>query len=312
MAMMVASVYALVPYEMEAYGQTTFDVYEAETVPTLDGIVQEGEYGIPIDIFNLGERNLYVSCDLELSEAEMQELFSDDITVYMTYDDSYLYLAVTCIDQSHMTPLSGTGIWDGDYMEFDIMLPRNDFSQHSNRMCFALGIDNNGGICGFFDKVPDYSDGSYAGVVWQDQKNNAMVTRNGNLTTYETKFAWKGILGINEAPDVALGYVQLCVSSEELAPQSEYEAYLGYIQNTPRLDDATIAEIEALGGSQKFVYNILNFAGKAPEIDHAIEPDAMEPDMEKETQIPVTSDAGIVAAAAVMAVAAGVVLTKKH
>lgn len=310
-AMMTAtSVSALVPYELEDYGQKTFSVYSTSTAPKVDGIVSEGEYGAPIAVYNLGDDGAYWNGD-EFSDDELAELVPSDVSMYMTYDDTWLYIALTCVDLSHMTPLSGTGVWDGDYMEWDIMLPCDSFDGYSNRVRYALGMDNTGDVTGYYANIPDYANSEFSieTPIKDLDKNN--VTRNGNLTTYEAKLSWAELLGTDGAPESAMYYVQLGCSSEELADQSDYEAYLGVFRCAPAYDEDAKADIEANGGSGGFAYNILNFAGEAPAPE--TEPETVEAAAEETTAAaPQTFDMGIVAAVAAVVSAAGYAVSKKR
>lgn len=304
---------ALVPYELEDYGQKTFSVYSTTTAPVVDGVVNAGEYGDPIAVYNLGDDGAYWSGD-DFSDAELAELIPGNISMYMTYDDTYVYIALTCEDSSHMTPLSGTGVWDGDYMEWDILLPSDSFDDLNNRIRYALGADNTGDVTGYYANIPDYANpvNSVNEEIKDLTKNN--VTVNGNLTTYEAKLTWAELLGTDGAPDSALYYVQLGCSSEALADQSDYEAYLGVFRCAPAYDEDTKAEIANNGGAGSFAFNVLNFVGEAPAPEteaEVVDVPAAE-DTATEAVAPQTFDMGVVAAVAAVVSAAGYAVSKKR
>lgn len=304
---------ALVPYELEDYGQKTFSVYSTTTAPVVDGVVNAGEYGDPIAVYNLGDDGAYWSGD-DFSDAELAELIPGNISMYMTYDDTYVYIALTCEDSSHMTPLSGTGVWDGDYMEWDILLPSDSFDDLNNRIRYALGADNTGDVTGYYANIPDYANpvNSVNEEIKDLTKNN--VTVNGNLTTYEAKLTWAELLGTDGAPDSALYYVQLGCSSEALADQSDYEAYLGVFRCAPAYDEDTKAEIADNGGAGSFAFNVLNFVGEAPAPEteaEVVDVPAAE-DTATEAVAPQTFDMGVVAAVAAVVSAAGYAVSKKR
>lgn len=303
----------LVPYELEDYGQKTFSVYSTKTAPVVDGVVNEGEYGDPVAVYNLGDDGAYWSGD-EFSDAELAELIPSDVTMYMTYDDTYIYVAVTCKDLSHMTPLSGTGVWDGDYMEWDILLPTDSFDNLTNKVRYALGADNTGDVTGYFASLPDYANPVHSVNEEIKDLNKNNVTVNGDLTTYEAKFTWDEILGTDGAPESALYYVQLGCSSEALYEQSDYEAYLGVFRCTPVYDEDTKADVAANGGSGSIPYNVLNFVGEAPAKEteaEVVDVPATE-DTATDATAPSTFDAGIVAAVAAVVSAAGYAVSKKR
>lgn len=314
-AMMTAtSVSALVPYELEDYGQKTYSVYSTTKAPVVDGVVNEGEYGEPVAVYNLGDGNCYWNGD-EFSDDELAELIPSDITMYMTYDDTYVYIALTCTDLSHMTPNPGNDVWDGDYMEWDILLPCETFDDLNNKIRFALGADNTGDVTGYYANIPDYAnpENSVSEQIKDLNKNN--VTINGDLTTYEAKLSWAELLGTDGAPESALYYVQLGCSSEDLADQSDYAAYLGVLRCAPKYDDDTKADLEANGGVGSFAYNVLNFAGEAPVPEtepETVEAPAAEDTAATEAAAPQTFDMGIVAAVAAVVSAAGYALSKKR
>ena len=271
MASVTSAANPLVPYQLEEYGQLSYNIYEAAKNPTVDGVVSEGEYGDPIRVFNLGDEGTMVDdVLLKMDEATRKIVVSRDCTVYMTFNDVYLYVAVTCIDDSHMTPGYGQEVWDGDYLEFDMIRISDDFSEtpKEKRLVFAIGINNDGEMCAWYDRVPEYSDGSCAGVIWQEANNNAAVTLKNKLATYEFRMPWKGILGTNGAPESALYYVNVGCSDEEYYELSEYACYLGALRNTPPASEGLKAEIEALGGKGG-IFNRLYFIKNAPDTSAA-------------------------------------------
>lgn len=305
----------LIPYELEDYGQKTFSVYSTTTAPVVDGVVNEGEYGDPVAVYNLGDDGAYWNGD-DFSDAELAELIPTDVTMYMTYDDTYIYIALTCNDLSHMTPNPGTDVWDGDYMEWDIMLPTDTFDGYSNRIRYALGMDNTGDVTGYYANIPDYANPVHSVSEEIKDLSKNIVKRNGTLTTYEAKLTWDELLGTDGAPDSAMYYVQLGCSSEELADQSDYAAYLGVFRCAPAYDEDTKADIEANGGSGGFAYNILNFEGEAPvpetEAEEVVVDNAEEDPETAVVTAPATFDAGIVAAVAAVVSAAGYAVSKKR
>ena len=101
-------------HNLEAYGLHTLDVYEAETVPTIDGYVDTNEYpgpnggcslsAVPGDNLwmssyrSMGakdesQNSYYGRCDF--TDYVLEEDKPDYINNYLTYDVEYLYFAVT-------------------------------------------------------------------------------------------------------------------------------------------------------------------------------------------------------------------------
>lgn len=305
--------FALVPYEMEKYGQRTFTAYSTKTKPVTDGIIGEGEYGDPVAVFNYGDPGTYWN-GYEYDEATLKELIPKDVKFYLTYDNNNLYLGVTCIDKSHMTPLPGTGVWDGDYLEFDILLCKDDFD-YANKVRFALGVNNDGDMTGYYAAVPDYAYPAYALNEEIKDTSYCNATHKGDLTTYEACLPWSEILGTDGPPEKALFYFQLGCSSEELYTDSDYTAFLGVFRTATRLTDEQIAEIEAAGGTGSIVYPIVIFAGERPVpepvVETAEEPVVIADTSVKQVTAAQTSDAGMIAVITAVFSLAGYLARKK-
>ncbi len=100
-------------HNLEAYGLHTMDVYEAEKVPVIDGSVDTNEYPGPNNGCSLSavpgdnlwmsayrdtgttdeQNGYYGRCDF--TDYVLKEDKPDYINNYLTYDDEYLYFAVT-------------------------------------------------------------------------------------------------------------------------------------------------------------------------------------------------------------------------
>ena len=145
-----ASAYA--PGDMAASGQETLKVYSTANAPVLDGVVKTGEYNEAIRVLSYGDAAVYFNGDEEVFSAdELKSILPSAMALYATYDDSFLYIACEISDPSHYTPLEGTGVWDGDYLEFDIGLLSDDFSCYNDKLRLAIGM------CSEDDSVCAYS-----------------------------------------------------------------------------------------------------------------------------------------------------------
>ncbi len=319
-AFTATAVHALTPYQMEKYGQKTYYAYEAgEIKPVVDGIVTEAEYGAPIAVYNYGDEGCYWSGE-DYDEATLKQLIPKDVSLYVTYDNEYFYLGVTCRDDSHYTPNPGTDVWDGDYLEFDILLFQDSFDMNANKIRYALGTTNDGDTTGYFAAIPEYCEPLYSVNEEIDDPSYNQVSVKDGLTTYEARISWKELLGMDGDAGQAMFYMQLGCSSEALYEQSEYAAYLGVFRCAAQLTDEQIAEIEAQGiteGSYKLAYPIVKFAGPRPvaaetpvetDDDTAVS-DAVSTPVQN---APVTADMGIAVSAVAMASAAAAVLSKKR
>lgn len=112
-------------HNLEAYGLHTMEVYEADSVPTIDGKVGTGEYPGPNNGCSLSAvpgDNMWMSTfttsattqhqnnqknQHDFTDFVLEEDKPEYINSYLTYDDEFLYFAVTTtIPAVRMTPIT--------------------------------------------------------------------------------------------------------------------------------------------------------------------------------------------------------------
>ncbi len=314
MAMLTVSTSAMTFSELGDYGQNTYNLYEAETIPVVDGVVSENEYGKPVQVITdvLDPATSYYSIEDTVSA---EEVLHTSCTTYMTYDDKNLYVAVVVEDPSHSTPNPGTEVWDGDYLELDFMPADQTLDLVGNRSRFALGITNDGDVTGYYAADPDFVTARpYAVNENIPAGSYNTVTMKDGVTTYEAALPWADILG--SKPDGSfMNYVQLGVAHADKNDLSAYNAYLGSWRNIYLLTEDDVADIAAQTGYEsidKRTFNVMVMAGKAPVETEAEVVEAVEDTAAADTTAPATFDAAIVAAVAAIVSMAGYVASKKR
>lgn len=173
-------------------------VSKATTAPTIDGTVNNDEWGVPI---------------LQLTKANHMDWYSDDLTgteldgmaqnakIYATWDDSKLYLAAVVHDPQHYNQYDqGANMWNGSAVEFDVGFNLTT-PYDRNRNTFA--INNSGVNTGSTYRTEIGVNGTATDTQNNigDTKATYKVTRSGEYTTYEVAFAWSDI-SPNGAPKV--------------------------------------------------------------------------------------------------------------
>ena len=251
-----ASAYA--PGDMAASGQETLKVYSTANAPVLDGVVKTGEYNEAIRVLSYGDAAVYFNGDEEVFSAdELKSILPSAMALYATYDDSFLYIACETSDPSHYTPLEGTGVWDGDYLEFDIGLLSDDFSCYNDKLRLAIGMcSEDDSVCAYSALNPKTA--AEALELNVDLDGIAAVGRGTNgVTTYEAAIPWKNITSDGKAPEKAFFYYQLGIGDERFADRSEYEAYLGVYRYASPIRDEALKEELGVGA----IPNLMTFAG---------------------------------------------------
>ena len=96
---------------LEAYGQKTWMVYQADpaNLPDVeDGIVSDGEYGEPIATAGPTDAGVTISNWTEegpnpLDNETLLEIAPERMTMYATFDEEFLYMALVVIKASHLS-----------------------------------------------------------------------------------------------------------------------------------------------------------------------------------------------------------------
>ncbi|MCL2518213.1 MAG: hypothetical protein FWF15_06580 [Oscillospiraceae bacterium] len=250
---------------LQSYGQIHFNIYSTNTPPKQDGVINPGEYGDPIVVVNYGSPGSawYDAGGLDdpiMDLAVVPDILPKDLTLYLTYDDNNLYVGVEYWDGNHCTPDELTGVWDGDYVEFDIATNvSGSFDDAADKLRLAMGISDAGNQW-------MYSAANQSNALEQFPLNSSTeslpigkIVRNEStkMTTYEVAIPWSYITSNGKVPANAFIYYQTGVGDHRYIENSPYVAYLGTFRwavDARLIDDIPANAVPHLG----------TFAGEAP------------------------------------------------
>ena len=255
------------PSDMPSIGQITFGVERTITPPIMDGTINAYEYGAPIAVVNYGDQDAYWN-GYNLDDATLSIILSKDMTIYTTYDDTYLYVAVAVYDENHWTPDNNLEIWDGDYIEVDISTNVNgSFDAMRDRSRFAIGISNGGDVCIYSAMRQSNVDATYVGepYIFDDSYGNVTRDEATKTTSYELRLPWKDISPTGKPVNEAFFMVQAGIGHKDYAHISEYDSYLGVLRWAAQVPAGLQAEV---GGGA--VYHIAKFIGTEPSENNGV------------------------------------------
>lgn len=206
------------------------NVNKFSTVPTIDGIVSEGEWGSPVASITPSSE-YYLKYLEEANGQNTDSVIPSKIELYLGWTLSNLYVALEVTDSTHYNPFEGADCWMGDSFEFDIGVNLNNQNVRF-RNNIALG-NNNTVYAIIFNRpsedlssmVPTSNDVPVPG--------NYRVTRSGNVTTYELELPWSTF---SPTGTVSAGYkfyfnTQVHVSDGVMKGTGDgYEDYLGMVR----------------------------------------------------------------------------------
>ena len=251
--------------QLSGFGQLTFEVFEATTAPNVkDGIVSEGEYGEPLATYTPNDP--YVSIDNwtentanPLTREELLEVAPEKMTIYATFDEEYLYMALEVVKASHYSIASTYDrIWSAE--DWTLRLCLDAYAEYrepgapwtyseamAERFCVCVGLTSIGGA----PEEPLALIGENASYImysaWESIEGVG-ATRNDETqtTTYEIKAAWANIWGDGETGDVPeiIPFMSSSALADERYPdRSPYETGLGSFRWSNQVD--TEGAIEA-------------------------------------------------------------------
>lgn len=173
--------------ETDASGSFNYNAINRKTI-VIDGVLDEGLDEVMSlttqkngEMFRLDSAGSSYSGDEDLSG-----------TIWITYDDEYLYVSADITDDQLGVKSTGENIWRNDCLQID-------FSQHETAAYAEDALTEVG--------IGLQEDGSTAFWAWRnvidigDTANpngmKGVVTRNGNHTIYEAAISWKETAGID-------------------------------------------------------------------------------------------------------------------
>lgn len=255
----------------------------------LDGVISEGEY--QEIVFSTNELS-FAAYD----EAAIDASVSNPISLHMSYDADYVYVAATTIAKDYICEIDDPDSCGNIWAAYAIQLSFASAGETDASMRLETGYAQSS-----TSDIPlfcNWNDGM--GIGYSAYDNNDFIVNVGSDTiTYEMRVPYEafGEKKLVEGDQFLFSIVWATGTSEAGAADQYIHEQLAYgITGDPGKDVTGHATIT------------LGAALEAPVVD---EPAADEPATDAPAT-PATADAGIVAAAAVMAVAAGVVLSKKH
>ncbi len=292
--LLATSIGAKAPDDMKDFGQETVPVYKVATAPTLDGVVTAGEYNDAIRVLNYGDTAIYFNGNADdFTEEEIKSILPSVVNLYAAYDDNYFYIACENNDTNHYTPLNDLGVWDGDYLEFDIGLLTDDFSCYTDKLRLAVGMcSEDYTICTYSALNPVDADSPLDLNISLDDIGVADRNDTTGITTYEAAIPWSAITADGKAPEKAFFYYQFGVADEDYADRSEYEAYLGVYRYATAINDEALKEEVGVGS----IPNIMIFSGD-PIVEE--ETASTEPEVVSEEAEVVSEEAEVVSEEAV-------------
>ncbi|MCL2518212.1 MAG: hypothetical protein FWF15_06575 [Oscillospiraceae bacterium] len=253
------------PSNLQAYGQLHLDIYRTDTPIAIDGkntdekfakyLLYEGNTSSPA-IY-------YTSDGFGASPKEGVEALPKWTRFYMTYDDTWLYMAIVTDDPS----FKSYDNWDGDYCEWGFAMDFtatdvNDAWGDRSRIAFGInGEDGEGFSDPYFYLAATYSK---AGGGCEDPANYevAVVRDEANkITIYENKVRWSEFFGTNGPVDKMFFYMQMGIG-DKFIEASAYRAYMGTYRFSGSVRDAGSDTSEEFGRAT--IYHLANFTGQLP------------------------------------------------
>ena len=286
-AMAVSASAAYIPQQDDP-STIQFTLNQGYTAWAADGVISDGEYA-RID-FKTSQISIAAATDDAAATA-----IQLPISLYMSYDAEYVYVACeTAADQyvCDVDEATKGNMWAAHAIQLSFANIDATISEERVELGYCLSsLDNEMYSVSWFDPM---------GIGYNpDDNGDYIVVKNGNELVYEMRVPFTAFEEKNlKEGDKFLGSVIWAMgTSEDGAADLYVHEQLGYgVSGDPGKDPT---------GHATFT---LGAALEAP----VVEDPAVDAPAEGGATAPTTADAGIVAAAAVMAIAAGVVLSKKH
>ena len=264
-------------------------INQGYTAWAADGVISDGEYTkVAID-------PSWISIAAASDEAAATAI-QLPITLYMSYDANYVYVACTTAADQYVCDIDDSNagnMWAAHAIQLSFANIDATESGERVELGYALSsLDNNLYAVSWFDPM---------GIGYDpDDAGDYNVVKSGNTLVYEMRVPFEAFEEKKLVEgDKFLGSVIWAMGTSEDGGSDAYvhEQLCYGVSGDPGKDPTGHATI------------ILGAALEAPAVEEA--PAEGEAGTDAPVNTP-TADAGIVAAAAVMAVAAGVVLSKKH
>lgn len=164
--------------------------FKADTPPVIDGTVNDNEWKSEGKI--VSNREDQVDLILDQPWRGVADLSARS---YIEWDKDFLYLASVVSDDVHDNQQTGAAIWQGDSMQFAILLHRTKVNGErvGSFTEFGVALGKDGTQVKHKYSVED-------GANYNLDKSETCVKRIGNTTHYEMKLAWDEVLPAGEMP----------------------------------------------------------------------------------------------------------------
>ena len=286
-AMAVSASAAYIPQQDDP-STIQFTLNQGYTAWAADGVISDGEYA-RID-FKTSQISIAAATDDAAATA-----IQLPISLYMSYDAEYVYVACeTAADQyvCDVDEATKGNMWAAHAIQLSFANIDATISEERVELGYCLSsLDN---------EMYDYTWFDPMGIGYDPEAgSDYIVVKNGNELVYEMRVPFTAFEEKNlKEGDKFLGSVIWAMGTSEDGGTDAYvHEQLAYGVSGDPGKDPTCHATFTLGA-----------ALEAP----VVEDPAVDAPAEGGATAPTTADAGIVAAAAVMAIAAGVVLSKKH
>lgn len=306
----LASVFASADVDPEIGVNRAVSIYETETAPVVDGVVNEGEYGDPIAVWPTDS----------IMQYKGDYAKNIDVKIYMCYDAENLYYAVvTECDDPHIAYNEGDHYIFNAHHVMSMILPDDPLRENEDGSFvypdasgYDWGVLNAGGFCYEWTMIfnsktnaPE-ADNHFLGLTKEAGVKFSTSSANG-YDTYEIVIPWtamkstaqpealKGEDGTVFGFDCDLGLTDYGTGYDSSAGNFVYFGGCYTTENAKNLRGCAI--VTCAGKNEE------------PASEPSSEP-VSEPTSDKPTTP--TSDSGIIALAVIASLAvAGAVITKK-
>lgn len=151
----------------------------AQTPPTIDGKMEEGEWNTDGKIVSDREDQV----DMYIANPPWGGVSDVSGNTYIMWDDDNLYLAFDVTDDIHSCEYDAGSIWRGDSVQFCLSYTYENVEGAGTSFTeFGAGLSPNGPV------VTKFS--TESGTTMSCENSEVAIVRNGNKTMYEVRIPW--------------------------------------------------------------------------------------------------------------------------
>lgn len=163
-----------------------------DNAPTIDGVLGDDEW--------VKRARVFIGNDTYRSLKKLSYNGNEDLSanVYLMWDDEYLYFASEVTDDVHLQTHKDSATWNQDGFQIGFVTDRNTATKFTHVM-LARSSNEDYNTCYLFDS--EDSSLPKLPIEGSDIKTN----RIGNVTVYEAKIPWNGIMPLSNALSIGDG-----------------------------------------------------------------------------------------------------------